>query len=369
MPGWADRRGERLARAFDRALDSASSGQDTDENSAEPPDQQLRRELAVVRSLVMAGDLARPDAAERDRMRARIVAGLARTDSAGVGSVAGRQAASGARGRLVVAAAALCLLVALPALTLVLARDALPGDALYGVKRGTESARLDLTFGAESRGFQHLRFATARMDEIEAMTVDPGDPADHVVTLRDFDVDAAAGSRVLLEVAAARAQTGGDDLLVTLGGWAAHQHQRLALLRATLPEGVVSAADASLDLLARVAARVPALRARLACTEVTSDTSDELGRRPASGNCLRASGGPAVPPAATTAPDVLPVPVPSPHPPEVRVPGTAGTVPAPQLPTGAVVPSPGRTITVPLPLPPTTVVPPLLPGLPGLVVG
>ena len=44
-----------------------------------------------------------------------------------------------------------------PGMSLLLSRDALPGDALYGIKRTAESASLGLTFGDESQGAQAPR--------------------------------------------------------------------------------------------------------------------------------------------------------------------------------------------------------------------
>src|SRR5262249_8903376 len=141
-------------------------------------------ELATVSLLVSAGRQVRAGDDARERMRARILAGLQDTPAGEPDADADavvvpvsldaarrrRSVAAGVQGRLLIAAAAaLCLLVALSGMSLVLARDALPGDALYGVKRSAESAELGLTFGDEPRGFKHLQFATARVDEIEAI--------------------------------------------------------------------------------------------------------------------------------------------------------------------------------------------------------
>ncbi|MBW3653137.1 MAG: cobalamin biosynthesis protein [Actinobacteria bacterium] len=59
------------------------------------------------------------------------------------------------------AVAVLALVGSLAGMSLLLARDALPGDALYGFKRTAEAASLGLTFGDESKALKHLEVPTA----------------------------------------------------------------------------------------------------------------------------------------------------------------------------------------------------------------
>jgi len=396
MPGSVDRRSELLASALEDGAGVPAS------------DEQLRRELAMVSLLVAAGrdadQWARPDDAARERMRERILAGLAEPATVDavvtpIGSAAGPAAArrrsvvAGVQGRLLVAAAAaLCLLVTLSGMSLVLARDALPGDALYGVKRSAESAELGLTFGDEPRGFKHLQFATARVDEIEALAAradGAGSGADagrYLTALQAFDTDAAAGSRLLIETAT----NGGGSELAALRTWAEQQRQRLGQAGAILPFRAAGRTAGSVVLLDRVIERVSALQVRLACLAVTSGTRDDVGLLPASGVCVPAAIGPGRP--NTVSPSVTGTPV-APQPGLVFPGSPAGEQPGGglgPLDPGAIVstpsgpaggPSQGTTspgelptastdITVPLPLPlPEITVPPLLPGLPGLQVG
>jgi len=383
MPGSVDRRSELLARALDDGTTDSADGQ-------------LRRELVMVSLLVRAGEPARPDAAARDRMRERIMAGLAAEEFApssdGPATTATvvpmsrvrrmRSAAAGVQGRLLVAAAAsLCLLAALSAMSLVLARDALPGDALYSVKRSAESAELGLTFGDEPRGFKHLQFATSRVDELEALAArsspDGGNAASFVTALQAFDTDAAAGSRLLIETAT---NSGGSELTV-LRGWADQQRLRLDGARATMPDRAATRTNGSRDLLARVGARAAALELRLPCLTVTSGSRDEIGLLPAGGVCELAPIGPsgqAPPPTSANRPT-------RPNGPVIELPAeTTGAEstgplgpfePQPPLTTTPVEdPSPGEpppsvereTITIPLPIPP---LPSLLFDLLGLKVG
>jgi len=398
MPGSADQRSELFARILERKA------------AAPPADEELRRELALVSILASAGRQVRPDAEARERMRARILAGLAQSPAAdqdpGVAqgqpsapislaerrrSAVVRSTVVGVHGRLLVSAAAsLCLLLALSAMSLVLARDALPGDALYGVKRSAESAELGLTFGDEPRGFKHLQFATARVDEIEALAARGAtdDAARYLTALQSFDTDTAAGSRLLIETAT---NSHGDEL-AALRGWAEQQRIRLDGASSTMPAKAATRAGGSIALLDKIAYRSSMLQVRLACLAVTSGARDEVGLLPAEGVCVPSPNPPGaqhtVPPVER--PDGSQLLPPPPAGMVVRPPGEQTpdqlnpfdpepeqTV-APTAPPTSGAPPPGApptpsapsTITVPLPLPlPEITVPPLLPGLPGLKIG
>jgi hypothetical protein len=294
-------------------------------------DHALERELAVVAALRRAGAVAGPRPDEVDRIRQRVMAGLAAggaadgenaavtnpgAEPAHAGRVAeesgsrvalfapggsvtpgtsarrhrGRHRASvgvEARNRTVVAAASLCLFLSLSGTSLLLSQDALPGDALYRVKRSVESAELGMTFGEESRAFKHLEFATARVDEIEALAAEVGTTggttARFLDLLDDFDADAAAGSRLFTSTAA----DGDQDVLPALLGWVSQQQERLGELRAALPPEASSRLSGSLDLLARVQDRVEALDQRAGCENVASEVSDDLGPLPDDDPCAR----------------------------------------------------------------------------------
>jgi Domain of unknown function (DUF5667) len=389
MSGRTDMRSELLARALE---DGAMAPQ---------PDEHLRRELAVVDLLVRAGEQVRLDDAVRDRMRRRILAGLDELNEQDAVTPVGlaarrRSAVAGVQGRLLVAAAAaLCLFVALSGMSLVLARDALPGDALYGVKRSAESAELGLTFGDEPRGYKHLQFASARIDEIEAIAAraygagvesgSVGEANRYLMALREFDTDAVAGSRLLIETAT----NGRGDELTALRAWAQQQRQRLDSAGAAMPVRAASRADGSIALLDRMIERVLRLRARLACLTVTSGGRDDVGLLPADGACVPVGNTPASAGGAHDSTGVSrtqPVPPPSlvngspsggdpplgpldPGGGPGMTPPSSGSMPDTWLP-GISPRPPTSTITVPLPLPlPEVQVPPPVPGLPGLEVG
>ncbi len=347
---------------FARAVEARPEGVDPD----------LAAELAVVDLLRAAAANSGPDAAARERMRKRILD--ADRPTAAVSVLKPRR--SSARGRLAVAAAAaLCLVLSLAGMSLLLSRDALPGDALYGMKRTAESASLGFTFSDESKALKRLEFATARISELETLadkyTAD-GPLGAYLTALTDFDADAAAGSRELSTVGA----NSDERVLGTLEEWAAAQTARLTELRPRLPEAAVTRSVATLDLLARIAQRTADLRARTGCSPVTTGDADEVGPLPASAPCGSETPVPGAP--STSTPSVLvspPVatvpqaPLPSAAPPgtstpqpDQSVPTTPGSPLPPLTSVLPTVPSLGLpTITIPLPLP--------LPGLPGIAFG
>lgn len=289
---------------------------------------------------------------------------------------------AGVRGRFAVASLALLALVgALVGMSVLLARDALPGDALYGVKRTAEAASLGLTFGDEPKALKHLEFAAARITEIETLARRYPDPADapvggYLTALTDFDNDAVAGSRQLITLA-----TGTDGrLLDSLRDWSAQQADRLRAVDHLLPEDARNRASASRALLDRITARSDALLARMDCYQITSGSFDDIGALPATDRCEEN-------PAATSTTPRPGVPV-TPDSPGSPTPGAQET-PSPQLPpaepTPGVppVPVPGATVSVPAPTtrpttpgspttttpPPLIELPPILPGLPGIGIG
>jgi hypothetical protein len=334
---------ESASERFARAVDGGPMGPDVDDT--------LREELAVVAALRAAGEAAGPDDMARARMRRELLAKLPKAVQPPPAErpAARRPRTAGFRGRLLVAAAAaLCLLLSLSGMSLLMARDALPGEVLYGVKRSAESAELGLTFGDESRGFKHLQFATARLDEVEALVAkDPGADANrYLIAFQDFDSDAAAGSRLLL-----RAATSTDTSpFGALRDWAQQQSQRIGTITAELPEQASARAAQTRVLLARIAERAVALWARTVCQLVTSGATDDIGLLPADGVCEPApgrqgtgpGGGPGTSPGGG---------VPG-SPPEttstVRPTGSTGLPGVPRLPGGPTSGTPGAAIGLPL---------------------
>ena len=341
----------------------------------EVSDRTLQRELTVVAALRRAGAAVGPNPVERDRMRQRLMEEFSSVVHEGNSPVLPlrtsrhrRWIPGKAQGRLVVAAAAaLCLLMSLSGMSVLLARDALPGDALYTFKRTAESAELGLIFGDQPKALKHLEFASDRVNEIEIMAnqadADGNWSAEQGKFLRgldDFDSDATAGARLLTGLAL----KGQPSSLPTLRGWAEQQKARLAALRGALPLPISVRLDSTLGLLDRVAARASALNHRSTCVTITSGTRDDLGLLPATDACKRApvdgtsSAAPAPDVAATPAagspiviippnlllrpPSANPVPVPT-H----NGSGTRPDLSATRSPRG-VLPNPSQPGTQPL---------------------
>jgi hypothetical protein len=153
-----------------------------------------------------------------------------------------------------------------------LATDARPGDALYGLKRGTEQTQLALA--GDERGLTLLGLASTRLEELDGL-VDDAAPAPLVRdTLATMDAQTTEGA-ALVFTDALDARDAAP--LSVLGDWAQQQGSGLADLRPALPDD----AGGSIDLVGRVGARAEALRTALACP-VGPPTSgrDELGPVP-----------------------------------------------------------------------------------------
>ena len=301
--------------------------------------------------------------------------------SRATGRASRRAALSGVRGRFAVAAVAVLALVgSLAGMSLLLARDALPGDALYGVKRSAEAASLGLTFGDEPKALKHLEFAASRVSEIETLARRYPSPEDapvgaYLTALTDFENDATAGSRQLIALA-----TGTDGrLLGSLRDWSTQQASRLEKVAPHLPAAARNRESVTRALLDKITTRADALSARMDCFQITSGSYDDIGALPATGECERPQLAPTsgVPTQSVPAPTDNSAP---PAGPEVPSPAVPSSTPTPGLPP---VPVPGATVSVPAPTgsptappstetpsqPPLIELPPLLPGLPGLSIG
>lgn len=291
-----------------------------------------------------------------------------------------RHVLAGARGRLAIASLALLALVgSLAGMSVLLSRDALPGDALYGVKRTAEAASLGLTFGDESKALKHLEFAAARVTEIETLARRYPNPDDapvggYLTALTDFDNDAAAGSRQLINIATS---TGGQQL-DALRDWSTQQASRLQRVATNLPAAARSRDNASRVMLDRITARADALSARMDCFQITSGSFDDIGALPATGTCEKRNPAPTSGTAPTSVPGATDIPG-SPTGAQTPSAPLPSADPTPAVPP---VPVPGATVTVPLPTerpplvtttapttPPLIQLPPLLPGLPSVGIG
>ncbi|ATY09232.1 hypothetical protein CU254_01115 [Amycolatopsis sp. AA4] len=361
VPGWFSR-GRTESERFDDAI-NASSRQQADE---------FAEELALVGALRELGQAGAPDPATRARIRAEI--------EGRIGEPLPRRRW---RPRMAdLAAAGIALILGLGGLTLLLSRDALPGDALYSVKRAGEVTSLGLTFGDEAKAEKHLKFAANRVTELGRMN--DASPAAYETALHDFGNDVRAGVAELTELATT---SGNRTRLTSLEAWAQSQARQLESERTGIPASALEDFRQARLLLDRVQQRTSALGSRLSCYQITTGTTDELGLLPARGACTQqplSPGGstpsspPPPAPGTSVPPSDSPLPVRSVSSPTLSSPGTptptrtSAEIPhppaPPSFPPPITAPTSPRIPTRPAP-PPVVSIPPLLPGLPPIVVG
>jgi hypothetical protein len=271
----------RRAERFAQLLDEANGGRRHHVRSR--ADDELTALVAVSRRLTADRPDVEVDGEFRTGLRAMLVATVERE---GVGAPAKSGTASGVRGSLLPAMTgrrarargAILVGVAAGAIALsgisAASENALPGDALYGMKRSTERAQLALASSDISRGQLFLDFARTRLDE--AATV-RDDRLGFSAVLDDMDADTRQGVRLLTTVAAQRSDPAALDAVDTfLDG------QRRAV------SGLLDRSDhadrdrtrRSLALLDAAGQRVDALREAIACGLPAPAASDALGPAP-----------------------------------------------------------------------------------------
>jgi hypothetical protein len=282
-PTFPRRRVERFAQL----LDEANGGPRHHVRSR--LDSQLSELVVVGRRVGALGPTVRVDTGFRTDLRAVLVAAAERDGIAAVHPdrpapthgpdphPAGR-AATGLLGnrRLRARAAVLTGLTAAVAVSGMSAasENAVPGDALYGMKRSTERAQLALAASDVSRGQLYLDFARTRLSEAAAVR---GDALGFAVVLDDMDYDTRQASRLLTTAAVRRSDPAALDTVTAF--LTTHRRQVARLL-----DGAGAAqrerATASLTLLDQIGGRSDGLRAGLACGVEQSIRADALGPLP-----------------------------------------------------------------------------------------
>lgn len=277
-----------------------------------------------------------------------------------------------------------------------ISKGALPGDALYGLKRASENAELSLSSGND-RGKTLLKFARTRTNEVLELLGQPtaaalsdgpnadggisGDTAKQVRTTLDSADSDTRDAAKLLGTASVR-----DDSAAPLNAitsWAPGQQNRFDKILAHVPAGSLhDRAAASARLFQQAVQRAKTLQAMVGCPSLDAAPTDALGPVPPA-NCQLPSSTSGKPgtshptPAATHGTQGTTTKPATPNSgtgkPATTAPATAGggTDPAPNATTGTR-PAPAGTSAprktglpvVPLPtdLPlPTTVLPTVLP--------
>jgi len=157
------------------------------------------------------------------------------------------------RDRWVAAGIAAAALTVASATGAVASRDALPGEALYPLKRAIEDSQVALQADDGDRGRSLLAHASDRLDELDRLAAAGSTDTSLVVsTVADFRDQADAGTSVLLRSYAA------DPRPETVDGvraFAAAATDRLAGVRDALPTGADPAVEEALADLADLDAR------------------------------------------------------------------------------------------------------------------
>jgi hypothetical protein len=284
----ASRFDRRRAARFAQLLEEANGGRRHHTRSS--VDDQLTELVAVgqrLRSVTLPGI---PGATFKRDLRAQLIAtaeregiGVTTRPEAGARRNAAWSARTlgrtRARGAIVIGIAAGTL--ALSGVS-VASGEAIPGDALYGVKRQTEKAQLALAGSDLSRGRLHLEFAHTRLREAHAVREDA---TGFTAALTDMDSETTQGVRMLVASAMARRDTSSLDALDKFVG-----DQRI-LVGQLLDTSVTDQEKitGSLALLDRVEKRSAAARTALACG-ARANGSDKLGAVP--GACADAAAQP-----------------------------------------------------------------------------
>jgi HAMP domain-containing protein len=177
--------------------------------------------------------------------------------------------------------------------------DAIPGDALYGVKRSAEQAQLALAGSDVSRGQLNLEFAKKRLAEAGALGSDLGrlDPVHD-----DMDEGMRGGSKLLTTAAVERGEVAG---LQSIQQFAKDQRPIVADLVERLNGPAKGRAGESLQLLDRISTRVGGLQQTVKCPGIDVPV-DDIGAVPVA--CAKAAPQQQNVPAGA-APETTPQPV------------------------------------------------------------
>jgi Domain of unknown function (DUF5667) len=164
---------------------------------------------------------------------------------------------------------------------------AMPGDALYGLKRSQESAQLQLSGSAASKGQLYLDFAGKRLGEAQS---DTGNPNGLTQLIQQMDTETLQGANLLFTDAANNHDAAA---LQTVADFYARQKDELAQLKAQLHRGqpqydLVLNYDTDLDL---VHLRWQQISAALSCPKMVQAPADKWGPNvEACGSAAGASG-------------------------------------------------------------------------------
>ncbi|WP_030490170.1 DUF5667 domain-containing protein [Micromonospora chokoriensis] len=274
----------RRAERFAQLLDEANGARRHHVRSR--VDGQLAPLVAVGQRLSVDPPAVEVDPDFRTGLRAMLLATAEREGLGTTPAAVSKPAATTTRGRLLPAVTARrarargAILVGIAAGAIAVSgisaasENAVPGDALYGMKRSTERAQLALASSDISRGQLFLDFARTRLGEAAKLR---GDRIGYSAVLDDMDADTRQGVRLLTSAAVQRAEPGSLD---TLNTFVTSQRRLVRGLLDGSTRVDRERTQRSLLLLDSIRERSDDLRAAIACGLPAPTASDALGPDP-----------------------------------------------------------------------------------------
>ncbi|MEV5207212.1 DUF5667 domain-containing protein [Micromonospora sp. NPDC053740] len=274
----------RRAERFAQLLDEANGARRHHVRSR--VDGQLAPLVAVGQRLSVDPPAVEVDQDFRTGLRAMLLATAEREGLGNTPAAVSEPAATTTRGRLLPAVTARrarargAILVGIAAGAIAVSgisaasENAVPGDALYGMKRSTERAQLALASSDISRGQLFLDFARTRVGEAAKLR---GDRIGYSAVLDDMDADSRQGVRLLTSAAVQRAEPGSLD---TLNTFVSSQRRAVRGLLDGSTRVDRERTQRSLALLDSIRERSDDLRAAISCGLPAPTASDALGPDP-----------------------------------------------------------------------------------------
>jgi hypothetical protein len=274
----------RRAERFAQLLDEAHGGRR--HHARSPLDAQLSELVAISHQASVLPTPAEVDPEFRSGLRELLMAtaerdGIGRTAqpaAAPQAVPAPRRAAGPSTSTLIRARGAVIVSVVVGAIAVsgmsAASEHAVPGDALYSVKRSAERAQLALASSDVTRGQLYLDFAHTRIGEALAVRRDSNG---FRAVLDDMDADTRQGVKLLTTAAAVRRD---PAALEAINSFVTDQRLDLGSVLDRVAKANRARTLESLDLLDSVSKRSEALRRTLSCGGSPSAGADRLGPKP-----------------------------------------------------------------------------------------
>ncbi|MEU4352854.1 DUF5667 domain-containing protein [Streptomyces sp. NPDC023838] len=376
----------RRANAFAQALEEASAAQQPPATPDAPVEQTAEADLLTLATVL--GELPKPelDPQVKVEQRALLVAAMEqmfasggaadplvpeqRTGRGAHRAVPLRKLRPRSRWSKGIAAGGLSIGVAAGAFSGVAAAssDALPGDSLYGLKRGMEDLKLNLADDDADRGRIYLDQASTRLSEARRLMergragdLDHEQLSEVRRTLSGMQHDVSEGHRLLH---AAYAKDGSLSPIATLSSFASAHRDSWSKLRGKLPTQLTDVGDQVTSVFVAIDQEVEPLRSMLPPAKTKTHGRTDTTHQGEASHTARPAPASSAPAHGTAGGGTRPQPsTPGTKPNEGLLGGNTGGRLDP--PSKSTPPTSGTTPAKP-PVPDVTL-PPLLPGLlPGL---